>query len=465
MPDMRIGLIVDHPKRDLAGVALVAYEIAKRGGEAVVVPMYEQGVDIPRLGLDAVVVNFVRPANRMMLERYAAAGIKVFVLDTEGGVLAKEGGNSPASLARTVRNEGYAPLLAGYLFWGSELYDAFVREGAMPPDRLHVTGCPRFDLAARSWRALLVAERQGYLLVNANFPLVNPRFSGSSSRERDAMISAGWDAGYVDRLLGDLRAVFPRYLQTIRELALARPGRKVLVRPHPFENEQPYRAAIGDLPNVEVNGDGNVLEVIHNAKSILHLNCGTAIEAVMLEKLPLQLGFLNTDATAHHAELPAQVSRNVDSLTELLAATDDVEGETARFPFAETMRGHIRRYFHDVDGNASARVADIVMREAGTRRGKPWRSFGAVLTGSRRRPSKEQFVKGVASAILGSATTSQLRSRLDPRRRDKIVAPEVVRSLVSRFAAHEKSHAGALQVTRVRSALGMPLASISVRAS
>jgi surface carbohydrate biosynthesis protein len=462
---MRIGLIVDHPKRDLAGVALVAYEIAKRGGEAIIVPMYEQGVDVPRLGLDAIVVNFARPANRMLLERYNAAGLKVFVLDTEGGVLAKQGGNSPASMARTVRDDGYSGLLAGYLFWGSELHDAFVREATMPPQRLYVTGCPRFDLAARPWRGLLAADRKGYLLVNANFPLVNPRFSGSSSRERDTMINARWDAAYVDRLLGDLRAVFPRYLQAIRELALARPLRQIVVRPHPFESETPYRETLGDLPNVEVNGDGNVLNVIHNSASILHLNCGTAIEAVMLEKLPIQLGFLNTEATARHAELPAQVSRDVSSVAELISVVDDIEAEAARFPFAEKTRRHVYPYFHEVDGMASARVADILMRDAPTQRGKPWRSLGAVLTGSRRRPSIGQVLKGFSSAILGSATASHMRAQLDPRRRDKVITPDAVNALIVRIAAHEQAAGRTPQVTRVLSSAGLPLASIAVRAS
>ena len=104
---MRVGLIVDHPKRDLEGSVLIAHELAKRGVEAVIVPMYEQGLDVPRLGLDAIVANYARPGNRTLLERYAEAGIKVFVLDTEGGVLAESGGNSPESMARAIRDGGY----------------------------------------------------------------------------------------------------------------------------------------------------------------------------------------------------------------------------------------------------------------------------------------------------------------------------------------------------------------------
>ena len=60
---MRIGWVVDHPKRDLAGSVLAAYQLASRGASVAIVPMYEQGVDVPRLGLDTLVANYARAAN------------------------------------------------------------------------------------------------------------------------------------------------------------------------------------------------------------------------------------------------------------------------------------------------------------------------------------------------------------------------------------------------------------------
>ena len=53
-------------------------------------------------------------------------------------------------------------------------------------------------------------------------------------------------------------------------------------------------------------------------RPIIHLNCGTAVEAVLLGKLPVQLEYLNTPATAGHALLPARVSRAAMSFDELL---------------------------------------------------------------------------------------------------------------------------------------------------
>ena len=280
--------------------------------------MYEQGVDVPRLGLDTLVANYARDANLDLMRNFSKAGLALYVLDTEGGVLAEKGGNSPPAMAANVRDSGYADILSGYFFWGSRLHAAFNDNRTMKPDQLHLTGCPRFDFAAPRWRALLDGERRGYLLVNANFPLVNSRFTSKPGAEREAMIRAGWDGAYIDRFLVDLKLVFANYLVEIGRLAAARPDRAILVRPHPFESEEVYRTALAPFSNVVVDGTGSVLDMIQNAAAVIHLNCGTAVEAVLLEKLPIQLEYLNTPATAGHALLPARVSRAVMSFDDLL---------------------------------------------------------------------------------------------------------------------------------------------------
>ncbi|MET4318833.1 surface carbohydrate biosynthesis protein [Bradyrhizobium sp. CSS354] len=458
---MRIGLVVDHPKRDLPGAVMLGYQLARRGASVVLVPMYEQAVDVPRLGLDALVVNYARPVNLDLMRSFAKAGLALYVLDTEGGVLAEKGGNSPPAMAAHIKDSGYAGLLAGYFFWGSRLHDAFLRAGTMPPEQLHLTGCPRFDFAASRWRALLDGEPRGYLLVNANFPLVNSRFSGKPGGEREAMVRAGWDGAYVDLFIADLKQVFANYLAEIGRLAAARPDRNILVRPHPFESEDVYRNALSRHTNVVIDGSGSVLDRIRNAAAIIHLNCGTAVESVLLEKLPLQLEYLNTPITAGHAGLPARVSRQVSSFDELLGAIDHVERETGTFDFARVHAADIEAFFHLNDGQAADRVADVLIRAQGSR--WPYVSLLATVKGTRAKPSLGQIVKGVASAALGSAVTERLRSRFNPARRDKRIEPAFVKALLRRIAAHDGASPLQFKARRAHCATtGLPLASIAI---
>ena len=459
---MRIGWVVDHPKRDLAGSVLAAYQLASRGASVALIPMYEQGVDVPRLGLNALVANYARAANLDLMHAFAKAGLALYVLDTEGGILADKGGNSPPALAAQIRDMGYSTILSGYFLWGSRLHEAFKAGGTLKPEQLHLTGCPRFDFAAPRWRSLLDGERRGYLLVNANFPLVNSRFTSRPDDEREAMIRFGFTAPYIDRLLTDLKQVFANYLVEIGRLAAARPDRQILVRPHPFEREEVYRAALGQHANVVVDGTGSVLDMIQNAAAVIHLNCGTAIEAVLLGKLPIQLEYLNTPATAGHALLPARASRRTMSFEELLAVVDDVDAETRKFDFAGIHAAEIHPFFHHNDGRAAERVADALVGVNDRR--APFVSLSSVLRGTRPNPSLGQIAKGAASLLFGSAVTERLRTRFNPARREKRIEPSDVRRVLERVAAHDKSDPSLFSVERARCAkTGLPLASITIQ--
>jgi surface carbohydrate biosynthesis protein len=458
---VRIGWVVDHPKRDLAGSVLAAYQLASRGASVAIVPMYEQGVDVPRLGLDTLVVNYARDANLDLMRSFAEAGLALHVLDTEGGILAEKGGNSPPAMAAYVRDSGYADILSGYFFWGGRLHTAFNDNKTMPSDRLHLTGCPRFDFAAPRWRSVLNGERHGYLLVNANFPLVNSRFSAKPGAEREAMIRAGWDGAYIDRFLVDLKQVFANYLVEIGRLASARPDRAILVRPHPFESEAVYRSALARHSNVVVDGSGSVLDMIQNAAAVIHLNCGTAVEAVLLEKLPVQLEYLNTPATAGHALLPARVSRATASFDELLAVVDHLDEETRKFDFAGVHAANIEAFFYRNDGAAADRVADVLLRANDQR--QPFVSLASALRGSRPNPSVGQVAKGAASLAFGSAATEKFRTWFSPARRDKRIEPADVGSLLKRIAIHDRRDPALFTAMRARCATtGLPLASIVV---
>ena len=458
---MRIGWVVDHPKRDLAGSVLAAYQLASRGASVALIPMYEQGVDVPRLGLNALVANYARAANLDLMHAFAKAGLALYVLDTEGGILADKGGNSPPALAAQIRDMGYSTILSGYFLWGSRLHEAFKAGGTLKPEQLHLTGCPRFDFAAPRWRSLLDGERRGYLLVNANFPLVNSRFTSRPDDEREAMIRFGFTAPYIDRLLADLKQVFANYLVEIGRLAAARPDRQILVRPHPFEREEVYRAALGQHANVVVDGTGSVLDMIQNAAAVIHLNCGTAIEAVLLGKLPIQLEYLNTPATAGHALLPARASRRTMSFEELLAVVDDIDAETRKFDFAGIHAAEIHPFFHHNDGRAAERVADALVGVNDRR--APFVSLSSVLRGTRPNPSLGQIAKGAASLLFGSAVTERLRTRFNPARREKRIEPSDVRRVLERVAAHDKSDPSLFSVERARCAkTGLPLASIAI---
>jgi surface carbohydrate biosynthesis protein len=460
---MRVGLIVDHPKRDFGGLVRIAHALASRGAETCLIPLYEQGMDVPLLDLDVLVVNYARPVNLELVSGYVEQGIPVFVLDTEGGVLSQEGANSIQGLTEYIGKSPYAHLLSGYLFWGNLLRDAFAKAGILGPGGLHLTGCPRFDVASPRWRNTLAYASEGYILVNANFPLVNPAFANDASEEAGVLVGSGWKQDYVNKMVADQMNILAGFLDTVHRLAVRFPQRRFLVRPHPFEGEAIYRNRFAEVGNVTVDGSGNVLNVIRHCACLLHLNCGTSIEAVMLERLPVSMEFLNTEHMANHSTLPSRISMKADSFEHLVGILEDLPASCQRFDFAGGYRTHIHAFFHENDGAAGDRVAETLLA-APTRIRRPGvpGQIAWSLASSRAGSRMAQRLQAAAANVMGTRTAAWLRSRVQVARQGKALDADVVRGLAQSFARHENRAEPAVGHAR-HPVSRLPLSSILVR--
>lgn len=454
-----IGLVVDNPKRDLNGLVLVSYELAARGVSSALVPMYQQGVEVPLLGLNAVVLNYARPNNRPLIESYKRLGLSVFILDTEGGILSAAGLDSPSNWARVFRESGIASYIDGYFFWGEEVGRAFERESALPLERIHVTGCPRFDFCHEPLRQILDFPRSGYILVNTNFSGINPYFTPSESEEREVFVAAGWEPGYVDTMLGDMRKAFAGYLDAIEHLARALPHQAVLIRPHPFENSKLYDDRFVGLANVIVDGRENVHNAISRSRCVVHLNCGTAIESVMMERVPLSLEFLNSDRLRDHAPLPSRVSYHVADPADLVRAVEDIETIARSFPFREHYRRFIQTWFHLGDGAAASRIAQVL---ASACKSPPVRNIAASFGSGFARPSPMQRLQGLAASILGPKRIASLRARHESTRRSKEFSIGEVEAILQKLAGTSPRNRGAQAIPTRHPATKALMSSIAI---
>lgn len=457
---MHLGFILDHPKRDLPGAVALAHAAAKRNHEVSIIPMYEQGVDVPLLGLDALIVNFVRTANRDLIRGYHDYGLPIFVLDTEGGILAETGANSLQKFPQVVRQSGVADLLAGYLFWGTRLRDAFEADGVVSSARLHVTGCPRFDVASPRWSPTLRYSRKGFLLANTNFPLVNSRFSASREVEKQTMMDAGWTADYLDGMIADQTEILRGFIAAVRTTAERNPALEILLRPHPFENSRLYEEAFSGCRNVVVDGSGSVLNVIQNSLGVLHLNCGTSVEATMLRRLPISMEFLNTRRMRNHTRLPSQISWPVDSLDELQAAIPRLDAIRGGFDFESRYDEHIRPWFHLNDGRAAERVLDVVLGEVAPQSSRRT-SVRRSLKSSRPDSRLMQRLQAAAANLFGSMAVSRLRDQFATLRRIKRVDSSQVELGLRQLALHEGTNPARARRAR-HPVSALPLASITV---
>jgi surface carbohydrate biosynthesis protein len=430
---MKVGLIVDNPKRDLKGLLLVAHQLLGLGHEVLLIPMYTQAVDTFASGIDTLVINYARMNTRRFLTACHGAGIRLVVLDTEGGVLSTDNLDSPNNWAQHLRDTGLARLLSGYCFWGRETHDAFVRLSGMAPDRLHLTGCPRYDQCADQWRRMRRPRYHGHVLVNMNFSAINPLYSDSLEAEKKSFHSVGWDEAYVDRLYTALLQVLPRVIETVGAIAARLPDRQFVVRPHPFENSDRYRRAFAAYGNIVVDGEGDVFDAMSDATSVVHLNCGTAIDAFMMGVLPISLEFLNDPVMGSHAPLPSKVSYQASGIEDVVTAIDDADAHFQTLLASGVFSRHIEGFFYRRDGEASRRVATAIHQLPDTQGDRPARVRLALTSAA----NPLQWLYRVACLILGTHTINRLRAGVNAARAGKELDLPRVRQILADIAGDE----------------------------
>ena len=284
-----------------------------------------------------------------------------------------------------------------------------------------------------------------------------------AGEETKVLVGSGWKQDYVSRMVEDQKSILAGFIDTVHRLAVRFPQRRFLVRPHPFESEAIYRTRFADIGNVTVDGSGNVLNLICHCACLLHLNCGTSIEAVMLERLPVSMEFLNTEHMANHSTLPSRISLKADSFEQLAAILEDMSSAYRRFDFGATYRDHIHGFFHDNDGAAGDRVAETLLAApARTRRlglvGRVACSLGSSRVSSR----MGQRLQAAAANLMGTRAAAWLRSRVQVARQDKILDADVVRGLAQSFAGHEGRPEPIVGYAR-HPVLRLPLSSVLVR--
>jgi len=284
----RVCLLVDHPLRDLEGMVLLAAQLAVRGTEVFLVPMYQKQ-EVFALRPDLLLLNYLRHAHHSLLTACLAADIRVGVLDTEGGVR-----NDFATFAEQV-----SPLLPGvalYCAWGAVQRDVLSSAARQAGVRLVETGSPRYDFAAAPWRDALRRNEStaaAMVLVNTNFPIVSPRF-GSEEQEIQEMLRCGWTEEVARQRLAQTRIARDEMLRLVQAAAAQCPKAQIVCRPHPFESEAAYKEAFREYPSVRVRQEGSVFDEIAAARVLLHHNCSTAIEAFMMGVEPIMIDWLNT---------------------------------------------------------------------------------------------------------------------------------------------------------------------------
>jgi len=426
----RIGLVVDNPKRDLDGLVLLGLELKKRGHHVFLIPMYDQGFEIPALGLDIVVLNYARKANTQYILSYVQAGIKVCILDTEGGVWEND-----EQFVRSTNHQELAPIIDQYYFWGPRQAEAFKRLTKMNANKLKVTGCPRFDFYHSSWLPALTSVRtysQKPILMISNFALSHPKF-GTATSEIQAMVDAGYTKDYaILRQNEDIRHR-KELIQLVHQLIQDFPDRPIVIRTHPFESDTDYREIFKDHPQVEVVCEGTIGSWLKESIVSIHFNSSVSIDAYMMKKPSLIPLWLTSNLTREMAEISFGLSiktHDYDHLKSIIKKTQIDPKHLSQLEVEAGAEAVLNDWFVTCDGQSYLRVADAITQFAEnnlTEFVKKKQKLKTILKngskGSRNKIGRADFI---LKTILGSPLQMTFRSYfLKPDKRKARLSKEI----------------------------------------
>jgi len=240
-----------------------------------------------------------------------AQGFVGLHLDDEGAVFAGD----EAELARQLQTRFDPSHITGDDYvctWGDWQRDFYRSMKAPDPERVKTTGHPRFDFLRsprlREYYAPRAAELKGrygdFLLLNTNLQIANnglgikysftKRFgydAKDATRKREAV--AFW--AHTTKILIN-------YVKLVHRLADEFPKLRVVVRPHPSEDQQFYRTVFSDVPNVSVIHEGSVIPWLFASRALLHDGCTTGIEAA-LAGLPI-INYKSLEEPKYDSYLP-----------------------------------------------------------------------------------------------------------------------------------------------------------------
>lgn len=354
----RIAFLVDHPRRDLAGIVLTAMALCERGFLCYLVPLNLRETETFALRPDHVVLNFARRGSEAFAEALGEAGIGMSVLETEGVVWSNDEEYAAMFWARP---ELRARIHAACI-WGPRLAGELVRRGIYTSAQAQVTGCPRYDFYHPSLRrALAPDEKSGRngsatVLVNTNFSLTNSRFvplaQNLVSLRAATPITEQQSEEWARVEQGALRAT----IDMVKCLARDFPAASIVLRPHPFEDATTYESALAGAPNVRIDGSGPVLARLVASDVLIQRSCTTGVEAAMLDKPTLSPLWITPPYLFEVAEAVSQGCESYGALRDGVTAV--IEG---RYHVPETVAGAratvIPESFHTIDGLAHERVA------------------------------------------------------------------------------------------------------------
>ena len=247
---------------------------------------------------------------------------------------------------------------------------------------------PRWDLLRTTFRSLFdeevarirAAHGDDFVLINTNLGFIN-----SEKGDKDAILKEQIRLGkldlnnaehmaYVTSIVEMERANRAAILEIVARLRREHPERVVVIRPHPSERLAPWIEAFQDDPKVQVIREGSAVPWILASALLIHTNCTTGTEAIVLGKPTICV--LPTDSAVLRRYLSNRVNPVTRSVDETLALAGRILENPGRSVYTSEMLDQFHKAMSFEDDRLGAQIiiehlVEVVERRGGFSRRRP----------------------------------------------------------------------------------------------
>jgi len=285
---------VENQVRELDPKLLLAYVAAKRGFSSIVGFRREMHFHISSFPPGIYLSKSMTAASDLMFRILRKLGHEIVAWDEEALV------HLPPDTYFSRRLSPVAMALVSHMLaWGQDNAELWRQFPKLPDEaEIQVTGNPRNDLLRPEIRPYYqktvgeLRERYGdFILINTNFNHVNAFYPGLNlfvpnskpeGEPRPGRAAKGMSREYAKGLRNHKQAIFEKFQQLIPAVERAFPKYKIVIRPHPTENQEIYRQIASGCKRVEVTNEGNVVPWLMATRALIHNGCTTGVEAYVI---------------------------------------------------------------------------------------------------------------------------------------------------------------------------------------
>ena len=249
--------------------------------------------------------------------------------------------------------------------WGD--YDDSLMKKTYPEfsDRIIKTGSPRVDLWRKDLSSFYVDKKieefKDLILISSNFNSIvgNQPMHSAIEYERNAGYF-NFDRGgeEFERTKYGVHAfntqMLMHFIFAIRRLSKKYPEASIVVRPHPVENIDAWKALLGKIDNVYVVRKGSIGSWVKHAKVVIHNGCTTGFEAKVMGKNVLAYKPISSE---YEFATPNKVSTEIFTEEDLIEVVGDIlNGDGIKKSKNKELEACnlIRSMFCNLDGSLAA---------------------------------------------------------------------------------------------------------------